>query len=190
LQAFLVSTLIVAVGEIGDKTQLLALLLAARFRRPVPIVLGILCATVANHAAASLLGAWIASELGPETLRWALGLSFIAIAVWALRPDSLEEEGAQPLGKYGVFMITLAAFFLAEIGDKTQLATMALAARFNDIVAVVSGTTAGMLIADVPAVLLGGKASLKLPFKAIRYVAAALFAAMGVAALSGFQFGY
>ena len=188
MQAFLVSVLIVAIGEIGDKTQLLALLLAARFRRPVPIILGILFATLANHTAASLLGTWIRAALGPEILRWGLGISFLAIAAWALKPDSLEDQDSRPLTHYGLFALTLATFFLAEIGDKTQLATVALAARFDSVVWVVCGTTLGMLIADVPAVLLGGKASLKIPFKAIRYVAAALFAAMGVAALGGYEF--
>jgi Ca2+/H+ antiporter, TMEM165/GDT1 family len=189
LEAFLVSTAIVAVGEIGDKTQLLALLLAARFRRPVPIIAGILVATLFNHALAGLLGGWIRTAMDPAVLRWILGISFLAIAVWALVPDKLEEKDSAPLGKYGVFAVTLVAFFLAEIGDKTQLATIALAARFDNLVAVVAGTTAGMLIADVPAVLLGGKASVKLPLKAIRYAAAALFAALGVAVLAGLSFG-
>jgi putative Ca2+/H+ antiporter (TMEM165/GDT1 family) len=187
LEAFFVSALIVAIGEIGDKTQLLALLLSARFRRPIPIILGILAATLVNHALAGLLGEWIRSAAGPDALRWGLGISFLAIAAWALVPDKLEEKEAQPLSRYGVFAVTLIAFFLAEIGDKTQLATVALAARFDSLIAVVAGTTAGMLIADVPAVFLANKAAVKIPFKAIRYIAAALFAAMGIAALAGFQ---
>jgi putative Ca2+/H+ antiporter (TMEM165/GDT1 family) len=185
LEAFFVSTAVVAVGEIGDKTQLLALLLAARFRRPLPVIAGILVATLFNHALAGLVGGWVRASVDPAMLRWVLGASFLAIAVWALVPDKLDEGDAKPLGKYGVFAVTLISFFLAEIGDKTQLATVALAARFESIVAVVAGTTAGMLIADIPAVLVGGKASVKLPLKAIRYVAAALFAAMGIAVLAG-----
>ena len=188
MQAFLVSTAVVAIGEIGDKTQLLALLLAARFGRPVPIIAGILAATLLNHALAGLLGGWIRSAVDPAVLRWVLGVSFLAIAAWALVPDRLEKEkDSARLGKYGVFAVTFAAFFFAEIGDKTQLATVALAARFDNLVAVVAGTTAGMLIADVPAVLLGEKAAARLPLKAIRYVAAAAFAVLGVAVLaSGF----
>ena len=188
MEAFLISAVVVAIGEIGDKTQLLALLLAARFRRPVPIILGILAATLFNHALAGALGGWIRSAVSPEALRWGLGLSFLAIAAWALVPDKLDEKESQPLGRYGVFAVTLAAFFLAEMGDKTQLATVALAARFDSLVAVVAGTTVGMLLADVPAVLFAEKIATKIPGKAIRYVAAALFAAMGVAALAGFRF--
>jgi len=183
LEAFLVSTLVVALGEIGDKTQLLALLLAARFRRPLPIIAGIFAATLFNHTLAGLLGNWIRSVVAPEVLRWILGLSFLAIAAWALIPDRIEEKDSAPMGRYGVFAVTLVAFFLAEIGDKTQLATVALAARFDNLIAVVCGTTVGMLIADVPAVLLGGKASRRIPFKAIRYAAAGLFAAIGIALL-------
>lgn len=188
MEAFFISTLVVAIGEIGDKTQLLALLLSARFRRPVPIILGILCATLLNHALAGLVGGWIRDSIGPDTLRWGLGVSFLAIAAWALVPDKVDET-PQPISKYGAFAVTLVAFFLAEIGDKTQIATVALAARFDSLVAVVAGTTAGMLIADVPAVFLADRASAKIPFAAIRYVAAALFAAMGIAALAGFSFG-
>jgi putative Ca2+/H+ antiporter (TMEM165/GDT1 family) len=189
LEAFLVSAAVVAVGEIGDKTQLLALVLAARFRKPAPIIAGIFVATLFNHGLAGLVGEWIRASIDPAVLRWILGVSFLAIAAWALVPDKLEEKDSAPMGKYGVFAVTLVAFFLAEIGDKTQLATVALAARFDSLVAVVAGTTVGMLIADVPAVLLGGKASVKLPLKAIRYVAAALFAVLGVAVLAGVNFG-
>jgi putative Ca2+/H+ antiporter (TMEM165/GDT1 family) len=188
VEAFFVSALVVAVGEIGDKTQLLALLLAARFRRPLPIVAGILAATLCNHALAGLLGGWIRAVVEPEILKWALGGSFLAIAAWAVKADSLDGTEAQPKSEYGVFIVTLGAFFLAEIGDKTQLATVALAAKFDDLVAVVAGTTAGMLIADVPAVLLGVRAAVKIPLKAIRYIAASLFAAMGIAVLAGVGF--
>jgi putative Ca2+/H+ antiporter (TMEM165/GDT1 family) len=186
LEAFFVSTLVVAVGEIGDKTQLLALVLAARFGRPVPILAGIFVATVFNHTLAGLLGGWIRSVVDAEVLKWVLGASFLAIAAWAIKADQLDEAEARPESEYGVFLVTLVAFFLAEIGDKTQLATVALAAKFDSLAAVVAGTTAGMLIADAPAVLLGGKASSIIPVKTIRYVAAALFAAMGIAVFAGF----
>ena len=186
MEAFLVSTAAVAIGEIGDKTQLLALILAARFKRPIPIVLGILVATLANHSLAGLLGNYIRSALNPDYLRWALGLSFLAVGLWALKPDEMEED-PEPVGRYGVFAITVVTFFLAEIGDKTQLATVMLAAKFPSLVAVVAGTTLGMLIADVPAVFLGEVASERIPFKAVRYTAAALFAALGVMTLAGFE---
>lgn len=175
-------------GEIGDKTQLLAIVLAARLGRPVPILAGILVATVFNHALAGLLGGWIRAAVGPDILKWVLGASFLAIAAWAVRADRLDEAEARPKSEYGVFVVTLIAFFLAEIGDKTQLATVALAAKFDSLVAVVAGTTAGMLLANVPAVLLGGKASSMIPLKAIRYIAAGLFAAMGIAVLAGVGF--
>jgi putative Ca2+/H+ antiporter (TMEM165/GDT1 family) len=186
LEALLTSTLVVAVGEIGDKTQLLALLLAARFRRPWPIALGILAATVLNHTAAGLLGAWISSAVSADVLRWVLGISFLMIAVWAIKPDTLDETETA-FGKYGVFAITLTAFFVAEIGDKTQLATIALAAKYSNLTAVVVGTTTGMLIADLPMVFLGEKAALKIPLRAVRYGAAALFAVMGLLVLFGVQ---
>jgi putative Ca2+/H+ antiporter (TMEM165/GDT1 family) len=188
MEAFFVSTLVVAVGEIGDKTQLLALLLAARFRKPLPIILGILLATLLNHGLAGLLGGLIRSALSPELLRWLLGLSFIGIALWALKPDTLDDEPKSQTA-YGVFALTFVTFFLAEIGDKTQLATVALAAKYSNLPLVVAGTTLGMLIADVPAVILGEKAAPKLPMKAIRMVAAALFALMGLAVLLGFSIG-
>jgi putative Ca2+/H+ antiporter (TMEM165/GDT1 family) len=188
MNALLISTLVVALGEIGDKTQLLALLLAARFRRPVPIILGILVATIANHSIAGIVGEWVRTALPPDTLRWALGASFIAIGLWALKADKMEGEPSA-MGRYGIFLVTLATFFLAEIGDKTQLATVALAARYDDLLAVVAGTTLGMLIADVPAVFLGDKAAPKIPFKLIRSIAAALFIALGVGALFTAQLG-
>ena len=184
MDAFLVSTLVIAVGEIGDKTQLLALLLAARFRRPVPIILGIVCATVTNHAIAGAMGQWLHAAVSPQALRWGIGVSFIAIALWALVPDKMEDEPALH-GRYGVFLVTLIAFFLAEIGDKTQIATIVLAARYNALVPVVAGTTLGMLLADVPAVLLGHRASRTIPFKAVRLAAAGLFAVLGLLVLFG-----
>lgn len=184
MQAFLASTAVVAIAEIGDKTQLLALVLAARFRRPVPIVLGILLATLANHALAGALGAWVSSLVSPQILRWLLGASFIAIAVWALIPDTLETDGA-PAKPHGAFLTTLVAFFLVEIGDKTQVATVVLAVKYQALVSVVLGTTLGMMIANVPAVLLGSAAATRLPLRLIRGVAAALFALLGVLALAG-----
>lgn len=189
MDAFLVSTLVVAVGEIGDKTQLLALLLAARFRRPVPIILGIFFATVLNHGLAGLLGELIRAALSPELLRWLLGLSFIAIALWALKPDTLD-DAPKSHTNFGVFALTFVTFFLAEIGDKTQLATVALAATYPDLLQVVAGTTLGMLIADVPAVILGEKAALRLPLKLIRIIAATIFAILGVLILAGISFGF
>jgi putative Ca2+/H+ antiporter (TMEM165/GDT1 family) len=179
LEAFLVSTSVVALGEIGDKTQLLALLLAARFRRPWPIVAGILVATLANHTLAGVVGNWIRSVLPPDALRWMLGVSFLVVAAWALKPDSLDDDKT-PASGAGVFAVTLVAFFLAEMGDKTQVATVMLAARFPSLVAVIAGTTLGMLIADVPVVFAGKMASDRIPFRAIRIVAAAIFAGHGL----------
>jgi putative Ca2+/H+ antiporter (TMEM165/GDT1 family) len=185
MDAFLVSTSIVALAEIGDKTQLLAFILAAKFRRPLPIVLGILAATLANHAGAGALGAWLTSLVAPETLRWVLGLSFLGMAAWTLIPDEFDEKDAK-LARSGVFGTTLIAFFLAEMGDKTQIATVALAAQYQvALVAVVAGTTLGMMIANVPAVLLGDRIAGKMPVRLVHGVAAAIFAALGVATLLG-----
>ncbi|GMU42970.1 MAG: hypothetical protein AMXMBFR25_09560 [Lysobacterales bacterium] len=184
LESFLLSTGVVALAEIGDKTQLLALVLAARYRKPLPIVLGILVATLANHAAAGALGQWIAAALGPAWLRWILGLSFLAMAAWILVPDRIDADAA-PAGHGGVFLTTLVAFFLAEIGDKTQIATIALAAQSASLLAVVLGTTLGMLIANVPAVLFGERIARALPPQLMHRIAAALFAAIGVATLLG-----
>lgn len=184
LEAFLVSTGIVALAEIGDKTQLLAFLLAAKFRRPVPIVLGILVATLANHAFAGAVGTWITTLMSPQALRWVLGISFIGMAVWTLIPDKLDDEDAK-LAKMGVFGTTLVAFFLAEMGDKTQIATVALAAQFQSLALVVAGTTLGMMIANVPAVLLGDRAAHRIPVRLVHGVAAVLFAILGVATLLG-----
>jgi Ca2+/H+ antiporter, TMEM165/GDT1 family len=184
MEAFLVSTLVVAVGEIGDKTQLLALLLASRLRAPVAILLGMLCATLANHGLAGLVGVGLSRWLGPELLRWIIGLSFLGLAGWALIPDKPDADDAvTPRGRLGAFGVTLVCFFLAEIGDKTQLATVALAAQFDRLVPVVAGTTLGMMIADVPAVLLGSFAAQHIPFKLVRLVAASLFGVLGVLAI-------
>ncbi len=184
MEAFLVSTAAVAIAEIGDKTQLLALLLAARFRKPVPISFGILLATLANHALAGLFGQLLGNLMTPEILRWVVGLSFLPMAVWALIPDK-QDGGNRLLDRYGAFAATTVAFFLVEIGDKTQLATVALAARYDALYAVVLGTTLGMMIANVPAVLFGDAMAGRLPMKAIRIAAAALFAGIGIATLLG-----
>ena len=184
MEAFLISTGIVALAEIGDKTQLLAFILAAKFRKPFPIVLGILVATLANHGFAGALGSWITTLMGPETLRWVLGVSFIAMAAWTLIPDKFEEEDAK-LARFGVFTTTLIAFFLAEMGDKTQVATVALAAQYQNLVAVVAGTTLGMMVANVPAVIMGDKIADKMPVKLVHRIAATIFAVLGIATLLG-----
>ena len=191
LEAFLVSTGIVALAEIGDKTQLLAFILAAKFRKPLPIVLGILLATIANHAFAGALGSWLTSLIGPETLRWVLGVSFIAMAIWTLIPDKFDEDDAR-LTRFGVFGTTLIAFFLAEMGDKTQVATVALAAQYQAFFAVVAGTTFGMMIANVPAVLLGDRIAQRMPVRLVHAIAAAIFALLGIATLlgAGERFGF
>jgi putative Ca2+/H+ antiporter (TMEM165/GDT1 family) len=182
MYALLVSTGLVALAEIGDKTQLLALMLAARFRRPWPIIVGILVATLANHAAAGLLGAVLGGLLAGEWLRWVVGLSFLAMAVWALFPDKQDDDGGVA-ARGGVFVTTVIAFFLVEIGDKTQIATIALAARFDQTAAVVIGTTLGMMLANVPVVILGDRLAGRLPLAAIRYAAALVFAAIGIATM-------
>jgi putative Ca2+/H+ antiporter (TMEM165/GDT1 family) len=185
MESLFVSTGVVALAEIGDKTQLLAFLLAARFKKPLPIILGILIATLVNHGLAGALGAWITAVLSPEVLRWVLGLSFIAMAAWTLIPDEIEEDEAKIAGRLGVFGATLLTFFLAEMGDKTQVATVAMAAHYAAPVMVVIGTTLGMLIADVPAVFVGDKLAAKIPMKLVHGIAAAIFAALGVATLLG-----
>jgi putative Ca2+/H+ antiporter (TMEM165/GDT1 family) len=181
MEALLVSTGLVAIAEIGDKTMLLAILLAARFRRPAPIILGILVATLLNHALAALVGQLAAGLLDGPWMKWVLGLAFLGFAAWALVPDKLEEDEAPPALKAGsIFVTTAVAFFLVEMGDKTQVATVALGARFHDVLLVASGTTLGMMLANVPAVVLGEAAAAKIPLKVIRWVAAAGFAAVGV----------
>ncbi|MDO9314490.1 MAG: TMEM165/GDT1 family protein [Burkholderiaceae bacterium] len=185
MEALFVSTGVVALAEIGDKTQLLAFILAARFKKPLPIILGILCATLVNHGLAGALGAWITTTISPETLRWILGASFIGMAIWTLIPDKIEDEETQIASKLGVFGATLITFFLAEMGDKTQIATVAMAAHYATPLLVVIGTTLGMLIADVPAVFIGDKLASKIPMKLVHSIAAAIFAALGVATLLG-----
>ena len=184
MEAFFISTGIVGLAEIGDKTQLLAFLLAAKFRKPLPIVLAIFVATIANHAFAAAVGAWITSMLGPDVLRWVLGVSFLAMAAWTLIPDKLDEDETK-LAKYGVFLTTLIAFFMAEMGDKTQVATVTLAARYHDIYSVVLGTTFGMMLANVPAVYLGDRIANRVPLQLVHGIAALVFAVLGVATLLG-----
>ena len=185
MEALLVSAGVVALAEIGDKTQLLAFILAARFKKPVPIILGILVATIVNHGLAGALGAWITSAISPEVLRWILGSSLIGMAIWTMIPDKIEEEETQIAKRFGVFGATLVTFFLAEMGDKTQIATVAMAAHYAQPVMVVIGTTLGMLIADVPAVFIGDKLANKIPMKLVHSVAAAIFALLGLATLLG-----
>jgi putative Ca2+/H+ antiporter (TMEM165/GDT1 family) len=186
MEAFWWSTGVVALGEMGDKTQLLALMLAARFRRPWPIVGGIAVATAANHALAALFGHWVAQQLGPTLLRWVVGLAFLAMALWMLVPDRADDDGASGARqRFGVFGTTVIAFFLAEMGDKTQVATVALAAQYKAVVAVVAGTTAGMMIANVPAVLLGDRIARRFPVRLVHGIAAVLFTLLGLATLLG-----
>ena len=183
MQAFVVSTGIVALAEMGDKTQLLSLVLAARFRQPWPIVWGILVATVCNHALAGALGSWVTTLLGPTALRWVLGLSFIAMAVWMLIPDKLDEEEGEDAPRMGVFMTTVVAFFLAEMGDKTQIATVMLAAQYQAWAAVVAGTTLGMMLANAPVVWFGDAITRRVPIRLVHLVSAGVFVVLGVLAL-------
>ena len=189
MESFLVPTGVVAIAEIGDKTQLLAFVLAARFRKPVPIILGILLATLVNHGLAGALGSWFKEAIGGGGLRWVLGLSFIGMAVWALIPDRMQADEAETPKRLGVFGATLVAFFFAEMGDKTQLATIAMAARYAAPVEVVLGTTLGMMIANVPAVFAAHRLVDRMPMKIIRAIAAALFAALGLMTLLGVDAG-
>ncbi|MEY4592096.1 MAG: hypothetical protein RIR18_991 [Pseudomonadota bacterium] len=185
MEAFLISTSVVALAEVGDKTQLLAFILAARFRRPWPIIAGIFLATVANHAGAAAIGQLLNSWLTPEILRWGLGLSFLAMAAWILVPDEIDEEEV-PKARWGILGTTFIAFFMAEMGDKTQIATIMLGAQYESMVAVVMGTTLGMMIANVPAVILGDKIATALPVHRVHQIAAAIFAILGLMTLMGF----
>jgi putative Ca2+/H+ antiporter (TMEM165/GDT1 family) len=182
VEAFLVSTGVVALGEMGDKTQLLAVLLAVKFRKPVPIILGILAATLVNHAAAGALGQWVAHALGPVLMRWIVGLSFIAMAGWMLVPDKLDEADSTAT-RFGVFGTTVVTFFLAEMGDKTQIATVALAARYADLVSVVAGSTLGMMLANVPAVFMGDKVAQVVSMTLLHRIAAVIFGVLGLLTL-------
>jgi Ca2+/H+ antiporter, TMEM165/GDT1 family len=183
MEAFFISTGIVALAEMGDKTQLLALILAARFRKPWPIVLGIFVATLLNHAMAGALGAWVTTVIGPTVLRWILGASFIAMAVWMLIPDKMDEEETDAQPRWGVFGTTVVAFFLAEMGDKTQIATVMLAAKYNAYFWVVAGTTLGMMLANAPVVWLGERMTRLVPLRVVHVVSALIFAGLGLYAL-------
>lgn len=185
MHGLLVSTGVVALAEIGDKTQLLALVLACRWRRPVPIILGILLATIANHAGAAFIGVTLTGVLTPDVLRWVLGLGFLAMAGWMLVPDKLDDDEGEPkASRFGPFLATLVTFFIVEIGDKTQVATVALAAEFQNLLLVTLGTTLGMLAANVPVVLIGEKAGARIPLAVVRSISAGLFAILGVIALT------
>jgi putative Ca2+/H+ antiporter (TMEM165/GDT1 family) len=188
MEAFWVSIATISVAEIGDRTQLLSLLLAARYRRPWPIIAGILCATLANHALAGVVGVWFGSLLKPRTLEVVVGISMIVMAIWTLKPDKLDENTGAT-GAMGAFLATLTSFFIAEIGDKTQIATLALAAAYPSLLAVVTGTTAGMMLANVPVVFLGKAFASRLPLKAIRYSAALLFVVLGLIFLARAYWG-
>lgn len=188
MESFFVSTLVVAVAEIGDKTQLLAIILATRFKKPLPIVLGILAATLLNHALAALAGSLVAQYLQGAWFQWLIAIAFIAMAAWALIPDKADDEDGANVGRYGVFLTTAAAFFLVEMGDKTQIATVALGAQYHDVLLVAAGTTLGMMLANVPAVYLGEAVTRVVPLKYVRVGAALIFLAIGlwgVARLSG-----
>jgi putative Ca2+/H+ antiporter (TMEM165/GDT1 family) len=185
MEAFLISTGIVALAEMGDKTQLLSLVLAARFRKPWPIVLGILVATMGNHGLAGAVGSWVTTVLGPDVLRWVLGVSFLAMAVWMLIPDKLDEEDTGSAPRMGVFLTTVVAFFLAEMGDKTQIATVMLAAQYQAWFAVVAGTTLGMMLANAPVVWLGDAITKRVSLRLVHLVSAVVFAVLGVVALIG-----
>jgi putative Ca2+/H+ antiporter (TMEM165/GDT1 family) len=183
MEAFLVSTGIVALAEMGDKTQLLALILAARFKKPWPIVAGILVATLVNHALAGAAGAWVTTLISPQMLRWILGASFLAMAAWMLVPDKLDADDEEKPPRYGVFLTTVIVFFLAEMGDKTQIATVMLAARYDAIAGVVAGTTLGMMLANAPVVWLGERVTRLVPLRIVHIVSALIFAGLGLAAL-------
>ena len=185
MEAFLVSTGVVALAEMGDKTQLLAFLLAARFKKPLPIILGIFAATAVNHGIAGALGAWITTAVSPQVMRWVLGLSFVGMAVWTLFPDEIEKDEGKAAQRLGIFGATLVTFFLAEMGDKTQLATVAMAAHYKAPLVVVIGTTLGRLIADVPAVFIGERLATRIPMRLVHGVAAAIFVLLGLATLLG-----
>ena len=183
MEAFLISIAIVALAEIGDKTQLLTLVLAARYRKPWPIVAGIFVATLLNHGVAGALGAWLTSLIGPGAMRWVLGVSFLAMAIWILIPDKLDDDSGDSRRLGGVFLTTAVIFFFVEIGDKTQIATVALAARFDSLAAVVLGTTIGMMLANAPVAFFGEALARRLPVRLVHRIAAAVFALLGIGML-------
>ncbi|WP_298626904.1 TMEM165/GDT1 family protein [uncultured Legionella sp.] len=180
MDAFFVSIGVIALAEIGDKTQLLAFILASRFQQPLPIILGILTATLINHSLAGMVGLWITTLINPDALRWLLAASFIGMAIWTLIPDKIDQDESLLGHKLGVFGATFVTFFLAEMGDKTQIATIALTAHYNAPLLVIAGTTIGMLLADVPAVYIGNKFATKIPMKIVHAIAAVMFLSMGV----------
>jgi putative Ca2+/H+ antiporter (TMEM165/GDT1 family) len=186
MDPFFISTGSVAVGELGDKTQLLALILATRLRKPIPIIAGIFVATLVNHLIACSVGEWVGTLITPNILRWVLGISFLAVAAWALIPDKMDED-VKTHGSYGAFALTAVTFFLAEMGDKTQIIALALAAKYNALVSVVAGTTLGMMIVNVPTVLFAERATKWIPVKAVRIVAAVIYAIMGLLTLTGYS---
>jgi Ca2+/H+ antiporter, TMEM165/GDT1 family len=186
MEAFTISTASVAVGELGDKTQLLSLILATRLRKPMPIIAGIFVATLLNHLGACWVGEWAGKLISPQLLRWVLGISFLAVAAWALIPDKMEDD-VQTRGTYGVFALTAVTFFLAEMGDKTQIVALALAAKYNDLTAVVAGTTLGMMIVNIPTVLFAERATKWIPVKVMRVIAAGIYAVLGVLTLLGYS---
>lgn len=183
MEAFLVSTGIVALAEMGDKTQLLALVLAARLQKPLPICFGIFVATLVNHACAAAVGQWITTYLGPDAMRWILGISFLAMAGWMLIPDKLDDDEDAKPQRFGAFLTTVIAFFIVEMGDKTQIATVALAAKYSALAAVVAGTTCGMMLANAPVVYFGDQLTRRVPIKIVHAVCAVVFALLGVLAL-------
>jgi Ca2+/H+ antiporter, TMEM165/GDT1 family len=185
MDAFTVSTISIVVGELGDKTQLLSLVLASRLRRPVPIIAGIFAATLLNHLAACALGQWAGAAISPQLLRWVLGASFLGVAIWALIPDRLDDE-VRERGRLGVFLLVATAFFFAEMGDKTQLVALALAAKYQNLAAVVAGSTLGMMIVNVPTVLFAERATRWIPVRLVRILAAAVYAVLGIATLAGY----
>jgi putative Ca2+/H+ antiporter (TMEM165/GDT1 family) len=186
MEPFFISTASIAVGELGDKTQLLSLVLATRLRKPIPIIAGIFVATLINHLIACLVGEWVSTLITPDVLRWVLGISFLAVAVWALIPDKMDED-VETRGNYGVFALTTATFFLAEMGDKTQIMALALAAKYDALIAVVAGTTLGMMIINIPTVLFAERATKWIPIKVVRVVAAIIYAILGVVTLVGYR---
>ena len=186
MEAFLVSTASVTIGELGDKTQLLSLILASRLRRPVPIIAGVFVATLGNHLLACWFGEWVGNLITPQILRWVLGLSFIAVAIWALIPDKMDDN-LESRSAHGVFIFTIVTFFLAEMGDKTQVVAIALAARYHELVQVVAGTTLGMMLVNVPTVLFADRAVRWIPLKLVRGAAAAIYTVLGIATLLGYQ---
>ena len=186
MDPFFVSTASVAMGELGDKTQLLSLILATRLRKPLPIIAGIFVATLVNHLIACSVGEWVGKLITPNILRWVLGISFLAVAVWALIPDKMDED-VKIRGSYGVFVLTAVTFFLAEMGDKTQIIALALAAKYDALIAVVAGTTLGMMIVNVPTVLFADRAMKWIPVKVVRVVAAMIYAILGVMTLLGYS---